>query len=88
MAGAYDRVGLNEGGLQKANIKKLVLPFNEPYFSFIENLPDIVILHLYDGGFNEAPGLVQRACLPEGPNLSFRFLLSLIARKLFWHAFC
>ena len=78
VAGAYDRVGLNEVGLQTAFIRKLVLPFNEPYFSHIGNMPDIVILHLYAGGFNEAPGLVQRACLPKGPNLSFPFLLSLI----------
>ena len=35
------------------------------------------------GGFNEAPGQVQRACLPEGPDLSFPFLLSLIVRKVF-----
>ena len=88
VAGAYDRVGLNEVGLQVAYISKLVLPFNEPYFSHIGKMPDIVILHLGAGGFNEAPGLVQRACLPEGPDLSFPFLLSLIVRKVFWHAKC
>ena len=88
VAGAYDRVGINEVGLQVAYISKLVLPFNEPYYSLIEKLPDIVILYLMAGGFNEAPGLVQRACVPEGPNLSFHFLLSLNTRNFFWHAFC
>ena len=86
VAGAYDRVGLNEGGLQIRIIKKLILPFIEPYFSGTKNLPDIVILHLLNG-FNEAPGLIQRACLPEGPNLYFPFQISVIVRKLLWHAF-
>ena len=49
VAGAYDRVGLNEGGVQVAYISKLVLPFNELYFSHIGKMPDIVILHLGAG---------------------------------------
>ena len=81
VAGAYDRVGINEVGLQVAYISKLVLPFNEPYFSHIGKMPDIVILHLATvgaGGFNEAPGLVQRACLPEGPFFSLSALFDCV----------
>ena len=50
--------------------------------SSVPDKPDIVMLHL-SHAFNEAPGQIQRACLPEGPKLSFPFLLSVIIRILF-----